>query len=270
MSLHVPDIRVQLNQNVIQYLDEIDSHVSGYELIAENVIATPHRYEKLPLEKPISLHSIGIFPTYTWPSKIKVFKTVESFLYPRKIDLLSIHLAKDTLGDLPADRLIPLPCSRKTIVEISNNIKMIQDGLGKNVLIENISEYYSDPESDMNISEFVFELIRKSGCLLLLDLNNYLVNLKNFPDSKNDIETLLHLQVVRELHMAGHSEIDGISIDSHGEDISAECLSLLQLVSSNMEENVTIVLERDSNIASSRVLIDEIERIKRAATFNLA
>lgn len=263
MSRGKVDIRVLVNREIATIVHEIDEFVMGYELIPENLVISSTGYAALARDKPISLHSVGVYPNSGWRKSVGVFKAAEQMFRNNDIDIISIHLANDTLGGLPADRLIPIPSSEHSIDAVAGHIRAIQDYLGRVVLIENIAEYYSDPDSDMYTLDFVAKVCRKAQCAILFDINNHVVNECNFGGRVN-LKNHLDLSSIRELHVAGHIEVDGVAVDAHSSDISDECLSILSDLSGSIDSPLTVVLERDTNVFGAATILSEIRRIENA------
>jgi hypothetical protein len=169
----------------------------------------------------------------------------------------SDHLAVTKTGASALGHLSPIRMTWAALRRVSNKISRIQSKLGLQFLVENIACHFRLPDSDMSEGEFLRELVDKTGCGVLLDLNNVIVNANNHGFDPIEYIRSLPLSAVRELHVAGYREIEGTYVDSHGEPVREDVWAILRLVSAELGA-INLILERDQNVPSLDDLVSEL------------
>jgi uncharacterized protein (UPF0276 family) len=242
-----------------------------FEIHAENYMGDggpPHRYLSAIREHyPLSLHGVGLSIGGARPLDRQHLARLKSLNDRYQPGLFSEHLAWSThdtgyLGDLLA-----LPYTDTTLARVAGHISETQDCMGRQMLLENPSSYLAFAESTWSEPAFIAEVVRRTGCGLLLDINNVFVsahNLKTDPRSYIDEYPLAH---VREIHLAGHAaatDDDGepLLIDAHGSDVADPVWSLYATVIARTGPLPTLI-ERDANIPPLGDLLGEAQRADR-------
>ncbi|MEY4066531.1 MAG: hypothetical protein RIR26_2739 [Pseudomonadota bacterium] len=129
--------------------------------------------------------------------------------------IISDHLCWTGIDGRNVHDLLPLPFTPSAVNHVASKIGMVQDFLGREILMENVSSYVTFSTSEMTEWEFFSEVARQSGCGLLVDVNNIYVNAVNHGFSPLDYLHGLPTHSVRQFHLAGHMESDDILIDTH-------------------------------------------------------
>ena len=169
--------------------------------------------------------------------------------------------------------LLPLPFNREALDVLSANVQRVQERLRRRLLVENLSAYVTFAGADREEADFLAELARRTGCALLVDVNNLYVNALNAEregrctdplDACRDWLDRIPLQCVGELHVAGHRVLDDIVIDDHG---SRVCNAVWQLHRHALEcfGDVPTLVEWDTDVPSLGVLLAEAGRARAAA-----
>ena len=181
-------------------------------------------------------------------------------------------------GVAHANDLLPLAFTRAQLRVLESNVQQVQERLRRPILLENLSSYIEFRDSEMPEPEFFAELVRRSGCGLLLDVNNLMVNARNRGAASPLEDVCAWLDAlarsgagasVGEIHLAGHSVQQGLVIDDHGSAVSPAVWSAyahaLRLLGP-----VPTLIEWDTAIPELQVLLDEAaqarERLAQAAT----
>jgi uncharacterized protein (UPF0276 family) len=256
-----------------RHLDEL---VEGYapavflEVHAENYLRPSPALDKLRRlrrDHELSVHAVGlslgsadgIDPVHL----DRVARLVEE-LQPA---LVSEHLAWSSFGGRFFNDLLPLPYTEEALSVVVDNVARLQDRLGRQIAIENPSSYVSFTDATLTEAEFLGELAWRSGCGLLLDVNNVIVTAHNLGLDPADWLNGLPDDAILEYHLAGHArnDVDGetILIDDHGSRVGASVWSLFTDVVRRFGSRPTLV-EWDSNIPPLDVLLDEAARARRA------
>jgi uncharacterized protein (UPF0276 family) len=168
---------------------------------------------------PLSLHGVGLSLGSTDPLSrehvAQLARAVERF-EPR---LVSEHLSWSSVDGRSANDLLPLPYTEEALRHVSRRIAQVQDALGRQILIENVSSYLTYRCSTMPEWEFVAGVAAESGCGILLDLNNIFVAGHNHGFSGDEYLEGIPIGAVREFHLAGHTRIlvegQPLLIDTH-------------------------------------------------------
>jgi uncharacterized protein (UPF0276 family) len=252
---------VTLNHQLLKHVDETIFGADGIEVILENFIANPEPFCRARGDRPMSFHSVALFPSYECVANSAQLGEAKRAIDEYRPDLVSFHLGKGTLGGVYTDRLIPIAYSHPQLNEVVYAIKKIQDYLGRNVLLENISQYFIQPGSEMSAIEFLIETTQRANCGAILDITNILVNRSNFHQSERGFDKLLEMGVVVELHIAGYSTNGEILVDSHDSNFSLDCEVLLRNVLRRCGP-VIVTLERDDNINDGEAVCEELRRLR--------
>jgi uncharacterized protein len=194
-----------------------------FEVHAENYMGAggPHAaLNQIRQDYPVSLHGVCISiggPQPLDKAHLQRFNTLVDRYEPA---LVSEHLAWSTHGTTDFNDLLPLPYTTATVTRVADHIDQVQEALGCQLLLENPSTYLIFPESTMSETSFIAELVRRTGCSLLLDINNVFVSATNHGFAALDYLADFPLEHVGEIHLAGHAqqaddEGDLLLIDSH-------------------------------------------------------
>lgn len=227
---------------------------------------------------PVSLHGVGLglgSVAGVDPGHLDRLAALVARIEP---SLVSDH-ACFTHGFLPgrpepvhAGDLLPLPFSHAALDVLCRNVQTVQDRLQRPLLVENLSAYLPCPGQEMSESEFLQTLARRSGCRLLLDINNLYVNARNavlrgeIDDACAAVRTLLDEldpACVGEIHLAGHTEVGeaGVQlvIDDHGSRVCEPVWDLYAHARDRLGAVPTLI-EWDTDLPALAVLLEEAAR----------
>jgi uncharacterized protein (UPF0276 family) len=210
---------------------------------------------------PIVFHSLNFSLGSTEDLDLMYLKRIHSLAEHFRPIWASDHLAVTRTGAMALGHLSPFRLTRAALHRVGEKISRIQATLGVQFLVENIACHFKLPGSDMSEGEFLRKLVETTGCGVLLDLNNVVVNAKNHGFDPMEYIRTLPLVAVRELHVAGHREIDGVYVDSHGEPVRDDVWTILRNVSAELGP-INLILERDQNVPSLDELISELALAK--------
>ena len=163
--------------------------------------------------------------------------------------------------------LLPLPLTFEALDLVCRNIDHVQETLGRAVLFENPSSYITFPEDEMTEWEFMKAMAKRSGCHLLLDVNNIYVSAHNHDFSADDYLAGIPFEYVRQIHLAGHTP-GAIIIDTHDRAVADGVWELYRKAIKRAGPVATMI-ERDGNIPPLFELLSELD-IARAHAGNLA
>jgi len=239
--------------------------VAFFEVHAENFMSAGgahHRFlEEISDSYALSVHGVGMSlgsADGICRAHLKKFKSVVDRYGPW---LISEHLAWSSQGGYYLNDLLPVPLNRESLAVVADNVSAMQDYLGRKILIENPSAYMAFTSTDMPETEFLTVLADKTGCGLLLDVNNVFVSGKNMGWSVEGYLKDVPSSIIGEIHLAGHSlkalpNDAEIRIDDHGSEVSDEVWALYTRLMARVGVRPTLI-EWDTNIPSLHRLLTE-------------
>ena len=184
----------------------------------------------------------------------------------RRIDPLwvSDHLCWTRTSAHNSHDLLPLPLTGEALDVVCANIDRAQEKLGRAMLFENPSSYLTFPEDEMSEWAFLSEMAQRTGCYLLLDVNNVYVSAQNHGFSASEYIAGLPLDRVRQIHLAGHTpatEERSLVIDTHDREVCDEVWDLFREVAA-LTGPVATMIERDDAIPPLPDLLHELDRAR--------
>lgn len=203
---------------------ELSPPVGFFEIHAENyfVAGGPmhHYLERICARYPLSIHGVGLSIGGAEPPDAQHLRQLRELLMRYRPAVFSEHLAWSSHGGTFFNDLLPLPYNRHTLARVCEHIERVQEALGLRILLENPSTYVEFSHSTYSEAEFLTETVRRSGCGLLLDVNNAYISSCNHNRDLRRFLLDLPLDAVGEIHLAGfHRDSDSLGapllIDSH-------------------------------------------------------
>jgi uncharacterized protein (UPF0276 family) len=241
-----------------------------FEIHAENYMGAggpPHAaLTRIREDYPVSLHGVCMSiggPQPLDKAHLGRFATLVERYEPA---LVSEHLAWSTHNTTYYNDLLPLPYTKATLQRVAEHIDEVQEAIGRPLLLENPSSYLLFEQSTMSETEFIREIVRSTGCGLLLDVNNVFVSATNHGFSALDYLSDYPLDQVGEIHLAGHTEQqddegDRLLIDSHDGPVADAVWKLFDIVIGRCGPIPTLV-EWDSAIPDWPVLKAEAMAVR--------
>jgi uncharacterized protein (UPF0276 family) len=170
---------------------------------------------------------------------------------------VSDHLSWSRTAGFNSHDLLPLPYTEEALALVCRNIDRAQETLGRSMLFENPSSYIAFVDSPMTEWEFLAEMSRRTGCGLLLDVNNIYVSSRNHGFDAYAFLRGIPADRVRQIHLAGHTEMPEILIDTHDQPVCDDVWSLYAQAMSLLGPVATMI-ERDDAIPPLAELLDEL------------
>jgi uncharacterized protein (UPF0276 family) len=244
------------------YREVIDTppDIAWFEVHSENFFADggkPHEIlEQVRTQYPISLHGVGLSLGSTDPLNLWHLNKLKGLIDRYEPGLVSEHLCWCSVDNRYVNDLLPLPYTQEALRHIVQRIEQVQEYLGRQILIENLSSYLQFTDSSIPEWEFVSAVAKQSGCGILLDVNNIYVNARNHGfDPITYLETI-PVAAVKEMHLAGHSDEGDCLIDTHSKPVTE---AVWQLYARAVEQfgRVPTLIEWDMDIPPLQILLDE-------------
>lgn len=249
------------------YTDFIDGDVpvDFVEVISENYMVdggNPLRIlEQVRAKMPIILHGVSMSVGSADGLNQQYLSTLKRLVNRIEPLWVSDHLCWTGTSAHNSHDLLPLPYTYEALDIVCNNIDHAQETLGRALLFENPSSYMTFPDDEMSEWEFIAQMARRTGCYLLLDINNVYVSAHNHGFAAGDYIAGLPMDRVRQIHLAGHTDGD-IKIDTHDQPV---CDGVWQLYTEarSMLGMVATMIERDDAIPPLWELLKELDMARQ-------
>jgi uncharacterized protein (UPF0276 family) len=251
-----------------QHYAELVSGAQGIgfiEIHAENYMGAggpPHAMLRALRERfALSVHGVGLSIGGETPLDCGHLSRLKALCDRYQPESFSEHLAWSSHGEVYLNDLLPLPYTRATLDRIVSHVDQVQDTLQREMLLENPSTYLQFEESDIPETEFLAEISRRTGCGLLLDVNNVFVQAKNHGTSAQAYLAAFPLGRVKEIHLGGHDEQTDdagapLLIDAHGAPVADPVWQLYANVIAAAGPLPTLI-EWDNDVPDFATLADE-------------
>lgn len=242
--------------------------IGWFEIHAENYMGEggpPHRYmEAVRALYPISLHGVGLSIGGARPLDKEHLARLKHLAERYQPALFSEHLAWSSQDNVYLNDLLPLPYNEETLARVSDHIDEVQDALGRQMLLENPSTYVAFDNATMSEIEFLQAIVRRTGCGLLLDVNNVFVQAVNHSFEAETYIDAFPIEHVGEIHLGGHAEDaddegSAILIDDHGHEIADPVWKLYARAIARSGPKPTLI-EWDNDVPEWPVLFAEARR----------
>lgn len=272
-SLVAPRAGAGLKPDHYRAILENHPDVGWFEVHAENYMGAggpPHHFlERVRADYPLSVHGVGLSIGSVdgmTPGHLQRLRKVVDRYQPF---LVSEHLAWSTHAGAFFNDLLPLPYTYATLDLVARHVDEAQEMLGRELVIENPSTYLRFEAEEMSETDFLRELSRRSGCGLLLDINNVFVSAANHGFDPHAYLDSFPVDRVREIHLAGHetqsADIDGhtLLIDTHDRVVADAVWDLHRRVIARLGGRPTLI-EWDAAIPPWPLLAAEVARADAA------
>ncbi len=242
--------------------------VGFFEVHAENYMGdggAPHAMlQRLRLDYPLFVHGVGLSIGGEQGLDKKHLTRLKKVVDRCEPQIVSEHLAWSTHDTTYYNDLLPVPYTEEVLDRVVRHVDELQTALGRKVLIENPSTYVRFDASTMAETEFLWSLAIRSGCGLLLDINNVEISATNHGYAPENYLAGFPLELVGEIHLAGHAtETDGdglpLLIDSHDRTVSDTVWPLFEQVVA-ARGGIPTLIEWDNDVPAWPVLKAEAER----------
>lgn len=254
------------------YREVLDTkpEIGWLEVHSENYFgsggAPLHFLEQIRGDYPISLHgvglSIGSTDTLNYPHLDKLKVLIKHF----EPGLVSEHLSWGSVNGQYFNDLLPIPYTEEALCHVVERILKVQEYLGRQILIENVSSYLEYEKSSIPEWEFIVETAQRTGCGILLDVNNIYVNAVNHGFDPRLYLNAIPSTVVGEIHLAGFTvnrvNDQEILIDTHSRPVAPKVWDLYRLAIQRFGAVPTLI-EWDSELPPLGVLLSEASKAQQ-------
>ncbi len=257
-------LRIPHFEHVLQHKPPVD----WFEVLSENYMVAggkPRYYlNRIREHYPVVMHGVSLSIGSTDPldfDYLRKLKTLANEVQPKWI---SDHLCWTTCHQVNSHDLLPLPYNEETLEHVAGRIRQVQDFLGRQILIENVSSYLTYRASEMTEWEFLAAVAEQADCLILLDINNIYVSACNHGFEPETYLQHIDTRRVQQFHLAGHTHQGNYLIDTHDQPVPDPVWALYTKALAQFGP-VTTMIERDDNIPGFDELLAELDQARSLA-----
>ena len=234
--------------------------VAWFEVHSENYFAEGGpalaALDRIRSDYPLSLHGVGLSLGSTDPLDREHLAKLLRLIERTEPAVVSEHLCWSSVGGRHLNDLLPLPYTEEALAHVASRIAEVQEALGRELLVENVSSYLAFAEATIPEWEFVAAVAQRTGCKLLLDVNNIYVNSTNHGFNADTYLGAIAPDSVAEIHLAGFDASGPCLIDTHSARVAPEVWKLYRAAIERFGPRPTLI-EWDVDIPAFEVLLDE-------------
>jgi hypothetical protein len=249
-------------------LDRRPANVDWFEILSENYMVDGgkplHFLDAIRRDYPMVMHGVSMSLGSTDELNYDYLKNLQALIERVEPEWISDHLCWTGVDHKNMHDLLPLPYTEESIRHIADRISRVQDFLGRQMLIENLSSYITYRDDAMPEWEFLSAIAERADCYLLLDVNNIYVSSYNHRFDPLDYLEGVPADRVWQHHLAGHSNDGNLIIDTHDQDVIDPVWALYEETARRFGP-VSTMIERDGNIPPLDEVLAELDHARRIA-----
>lgn len=270
-SVKPPYLGFGLGLRTSHYSDVLETKpaVDWFEVLSENYMVPGGQalsiLDRIRADYPVVMHGVSLSIASTAPLNMDYLQDLKNLAERVEPKWVSDHLCWTGVHGRNLHDLLPIPYTEEALDHVVDRVKRVQDFLGRQIALENVSSYISFKESEMQEWEFLSELSSRADCWLLFDVNNVYVSAFNHGfDPKQFIEGIPGDRVIQ-FHVAGHEHMDTYIIDTHDAPVCDDVWDLYRFAVERFGP-VSTMIERDDAIPPLSELLEELSEAKRIAS----
>ena len=240
--------------------------VDWLEILSENYMVPGgkplHFLDRIRERYPMVMHGVALSIAGTDPLDASYLRALRALADRVEPAWVSDHLCWTGLGDTRLHDLLPFPFSDEALDHVSARVGRVQDILGRELVLENVSSYFAFPGEAMTEWEFIAALVKRTGCAVLLDVNNVYVSSVNHGFDPRKYIRGIPPAAVRQVHLAGHTRQGDKLVDTHDAPVCDAVWALYAYAVERMGARPTMI-ERDDAIPPVADLLHELDIARR-------
>lgn len=248
---------------------ETRAAVDWFEIISENFMVPGgrplHNLDRIRRDYPLAMHGVSLSIGGTAPLDYDYLRQLKQLAARVEPVCMSDHLCWTGVNGTNLHDLMPLAFTEETVAHVAARVREVQDFLGRQILLENVSSYVSFRQSSMDEWEFLRAIAEAADCYVLLDINNIFVSAFNHGFDCQDYLDGIPVERVRQIHLAGHEHNGDIIIDTHDAPVADPVWGLYRDAVRRFG-NVPAMIERDDRIPPLADLLQELDRARVVAS----
>jgi uncharacterized protein len=254
-------LRVPHYQTILDTKPPID----WFEILSENYMVPGgkplYHLDRVRRDYPVVMHGVSLSIGSTDPLNRDYLESLKQLAACAEPAWVSDHLCWTGVHGKNMHDLLPLPYTEEAVTHVADRIAQVQDYLGRQILIENVSSYLTYKDSGVSEWEFLRAVVERADCLILLDINNIYVSSFN-----HGFDPIAYLDGVprarvQQFHLAGHRNLDTHIVDTHDEPIVDPVWELYEAAVRRFGP-ISTMIERDDNIPPLEDLLVELDRAR--------
>lgn len=263
---------VGLRSQHFSHLMRHEPDVDWFEIISENFMdnfgLARRVLERVAAARPVVMHGVSLSVGSTDPLDRQYLKSLKALADSVRPRWISDHLCWTGVAHVNTHDLLPMPLNEESLRHVATRVRQVQDFLERPLILENPSTYLEFKDSTVAEWDFLSELVRETGCGLLLDVNNVYVSGYNHGFDPEHYVRSLPLESVVQIHLAGPSDCGRYLIDTHDRPVPAPVWRLYKLAQ-ELTGGVSTLLEWDANIPDFPELVAELRKAEAALRGNI-
>ena len=240
--------------------------VDWFEALTENYLVPGGKplyfLEQVRALYPVVLHGVSLSIGASEPLDLDYLRQVKTLATRIDAAWVSDHLCWTGAHGINLHDLMPLPYTEEAVHHVANRVRQVQDILGRQLLLENVSSYVTYRASQLSEWEFISAIAEAADCLILLDINNIHVSAFNHSFNPHDYLNGIPIARVRQFHLAGHQNQGDYIIDTHDQPV-IDAVWELYAAALRRFGPVSTMIERDDNIPPLDELLTELDQARR-------
>ena len=242
--------------------------VDWFEILSENYLVAGgkplHFLDRIRADYPMVMHGVSLSIGSTQDLDAGYLRDLRELAARVEPRWISDHLCFTGVQQQNLHDLLPLPYTEEAITHVAGRVAQVQDFLGRQILLENVSSYLTYSHSALTEWEFLTAVAERADCLILLDINNIFVSSRNHAFDPLRYLHGIPVPRVRQFHLAGHTYQGEIAIDTHDQPVLDEVWALYAEAVRRFGA-VSTMIERDDNIPELPELLAELDRARSIA-----
>lgn len=240
--------------------------VDWFEALTENYLVPGGKplyfLEQVRARYPVALHGVSLSIGASEPLNLEYLRQVKALAARIEAAWVSDHLCWTGARGVNLHDLMPLPYTEEAIEHVAARVRQVQDLLGRQLLLENVSSYVTYRASQLSEWEFITAIAERADCLLLLDINNIHISAFNHGFNPQDFLDGIPPARVRQFHLAGHQNHGDYIVDTHDRPV-IDAVWNLYAAALRRFGPVSTMIERDDNMPPLSDLVAELEQARR-------
>ncbi|GJM07147.1 MAG: UPF0276 protein [marine bacterium B5-7] len=250
------------------YVLENQPPVDWFEVLTENYLVPGGKplwvLDQIRAHYPIVMHGVSLSIGSMDPLNTDYLKQLKALTQRVEPAWISDHLCWTGVQGKNAHDLMPLPYTEEALQHVVDRVKQVQDYLGRQILLENVSSYVTYAQSAVPEWEFFINVTKQADCLMLLDINNIYVSAFNHGFDAETYLNAVPVDRVQQFHLAGHTNLETHLIDTHDHPVCDPVWDLYRKAVQRFGD-VSTMIERDDDIPEFDVLMAELTMAKEIA-----
>lgn len=253
----------------LEHFDDIvkkQPNIPWFEVLSDNYLleGTSQReyLYQFRNDYPVTFHGVGMSIGSTEPLNMNYLQCLKKLKDEVQPAWISDHLCWTSAHGVVTHDLIPLPYTESVVAHIVDRIKQVQDFLGEQLVIENVSSYLQFKSTNMSEWDFINEVTKQSDCRLLLDVNNIYVSAQNHRFNADEYLFAMPKERVAEIHLAGYEDRGTHLLDTHSRAVTPPVWDLFKKAVQHVGD-VPVLIEWDNDIPTLERVIEEADKANK-------